>query len=210
MLCVSSHYTSHLTCVCTGHLGLTLSNSGWPYAYFLQTYSSDDLQYCQLSSCITDDLPDCDASLFNTTAITPSLVKSTLRRCLMKFSSGSDGITYFHLSHLPSTHHFMATLFNKLLEKGISPASWGLANVKLIYKTGDTSDLTNFRPIALTSVVGKNFHKILSYCLEDYLRKNIVIDTCIQKGFISNLPGVYEHIYSECRINKKIFNDNFS
>ena len=57
----------------------------------------------------------------------------------------------------------MATLFNKLLATGSSPASWGLANVKLIYKAGDTSDPTNFWPIALTSVVGKVFHKILSY-----------------------------------------------
>jgi len=114
----------------------------------------------------------------------------------MKSAPGSDDITYFHLNHLPSTHHFMATLFNKLLETGSSPASWGSANVKLIHKSGDTSDPTNFRPIALTSVVGKVFHKILSYRLEDYLRKNNVIDTSIQKGFISNLPGVYEHIYS--------------
>ena len=34
---LSSRYTSHLTRVCTGHLGLTLSNSGWPYAYFLHS-----------------------------------------------------------------------------------------------------------------------------------------------------------------------------
>ena len=54
----------------------------------------------------------------------------------------------------------------------------------------------NFRPIALTSVVGKVFHKIISLRLEDYLRKNNVIDTCVQKGFITGLPGVFEHIYS--------------
>ena len=37
VLHVSSRYTSHLTRVCTGRLGLTLSNSGWPYAYFLHS-----------------------------------------------------------------------------------------------------------------------------------------------------------------------------
>ena len=90
----------------------------------------------------------------------------------------------------------MATLFNKLLDRGVAPACWGLANVTLLYKAGDSSDPSNFRPIALTSVVGKIFHKIISFCLEEYLQKNKVIDTSVQKGFISSLPGVFEHIYS--------------
>ena len=164
--------------------------------HFTQTYSNNNTQYCHLPSWVADNLPDCDASLFNTSPITPSTVKATLRRCSMKSAPGSDGITYFHLNRLPSSHHFMATLFNKLLENSSSPACWGLAHIKLIYKAGDTSDPTNFRPIALTSVVGKVFHKIISLRLEDYLRKNNVIDTCVQKGFITGLPGVFEHIYS--------------
>ena len=90
----------------------------------------------------------------------------------------------------------MATFFNKLLDRGSSPACWGLARIKLIYKAGVASDLTNFSPIALTSVVGKLFHKIISFRLEDYLQKNDVINTSIQKGFISSVPGVFEHIYS--------------
>ena len=90
----------------------------------------------------------------------------------------------------------MTTLFNKLLGKGSTTACWGLAHVKLIYKAGDASDPANFRPIALTSVVGKVFHKIISSRLEKYLRENNVINTSIQKDFITSLPGVYEHIYS--------------
>ena len=143
-----------------------------------------------------DSLPDCDASLFDGSAITPSLVKSTLRQCSMKSTPGSDGITYFHLNHLPSSHHFMATLFNKLLGKGSAPACWGLAHVKLIYKVSDASDPANFRPIALTAVVGKVVHKIISSRLEKYLWENNAVNTSIQKGFITSLPGVYEHIYS--------------
>ena len=90
----------------------------------------------------------------------------------------------------------MATLFNKLLEEGVSPACWGSARIKLIYKTGDPSDPGNFRLIALTLVVGKVFHKIISFRLKEYLQKNNVIDTSVQKGFITGLPGVFEHVYS--------------
>ena len=134
--------------------------------------------------------------MFNTNSITPSLVKSTLQHCSKKSVPGFDGITYYHLNHLPSTHHFMATLFNKLIKSGTAPACWGLARIKLIYKTGDNSDPSDFRPIALTSVVGKLLHKIISRRLEAYLRVNDALDPSIQKGFVKGLPGVFEHIYA--------------
>ena len=92
--------------------------------------------------------------------------------------------------------HFMATLFNKLIKSGTAPACWGCARIKLIYKSSDCSDPSNFRPIALTSVVGKLLHKILSRRLEDYLKTNNVIVTSVQKGFVTGLPGVFEHIYT--------------
>ena len=44
--------------------------------------------------------------------------------------------------------------------------------------------------------MGKLFHKILSRRLEMYLRANDVIDTSVQKGFVTGLPGVFEHIYT--------------
>ena len=104
--------------------------------------------------------------------------------------------TYYHLNHLPSAHHFIVTLFNKILEKGVSPACWGSARIKLIYKSVDSSDPSNFYPIALTCVIGKLFHKIISHHLEDYLIMNNVIDTTVQKGFITGLSGVFEYVYS--------------
>ena len=165
-------------------------------SYFTETYSDSTVTYNKLPDWTHEFIPDCDPSLFNTEKITPGLVKSTLKHCSMQSAPGMDGITYYHLYHLPSIHHFMATLFNKLLETGTAPPSWGVARLRLIHKSGDTSDPSNFRPIALTCVVGKLFHKILSRHLEIYLRANNVIDTSIQKGFVSGLPGVFEHIYS--------------
>ena len=75
----------------------------------------------------------------------------------------SQKAVFINLMNLqPELHNqSMAILFNKLLEQGLSPACWGIARIKLIYKVGDTSDPTNFRPIALTSVVSKVFHKII-------------------------------------------------
>ena len=60
-------------------------------------------------------------------------------------------------------------------------------------RRGDPSDPVSFQPIALTSTIGKVFHKILANCLQKYLLSNKVIDTSLQKGFLS---GVYEHIFT--------------
>ena len=66
---------------------------------------------------------------------------------------------------MPSTHHFLVTLFSKILmEKHEAPESWSKTRIKLIFKGEDEQSPGNFRPIALTSVVGKLLHKIIALC----------------------------------------------
>ena len=47
--------------------------------------------------------------------------------------------------------------------------------------------------IALTSVLGKIFHKILASRLEQFAIDNEVIDPSTQKGFLKGINGVIEH-----------------
>ena len=93
---------------------------------------------------VSECLPKCDSSLFNVDSITPCLVKSTLKHCSMQSAPGLDVITYYHLYYLPSSHHILATLFNKLLEAETSPPLWGSVRIKLIYKAGNPDDPSNF------------------------------------------------------------------
>ena len=98
---------------------------------------------------------------------------------------------------MPSTHHFLATLFSKILLQSQSPpSSWCHAKVITIHKKGDPQDPANFRPIALTSVIGKLYHKILAIRLEDYLIQNSIIDKSLQKGFLRGVNGCIEHVYA--------------
>ena len=55
-----------------------------------------------------------------------------------------------------------------------------------IHKNGDTSDPAHFRPIAITSVIGKLFHNILAVRLDDFLVENGVIN---RKVFCLKLMG---------------------
>ena len=46
-------------------------------------------------------------------------------------------------------------IFRNSLDTGIVPRSWRQANVVPIFKKGDKAESSNYRPISLTSVVGK-------------------------------------------------------
>ena len=74
---------------------------------------------------------------FDLSPITPGCIKKMLRKRSSNSAPGDDGITYHHLKKMPSTHHFLATLFSKiLLEKQEAPESWSKAKIKLIFKGG--------------------------------------------------------------------------
>ena len=112
-----------------------------------------------------DDLQEFDLS-----PIKPSIIKKVLRKRPSNSSPGDDGITFHHLKMMPSTHPFLATLFSKvLLCSHVPPTLWTHAKIIMIHKKGDITDPVNLRPIALTSVIGKLFHKILANRLECYL-----------------------------------------
>ena len=51
---------------------------------------------------------------FNLAPITPSEIKRTLKLCCNSSTPGEDRITYGILKNLPTTHHFLATLFSKI------------------------------------------------------------------------------------------------
>ena len=62
-----------------------------------------------------------------------------------------------------------------------------------LHKAGETSDPVNFRPIALTSNVGKLFHQILSNRISGFLMNKGFIDATTQKAFLSKINGCQDH-----------------
>ena len=57
----------------------------------------------------------------------------------------------------------------------------------------DTGDPSNFRPIALSSCVGKLFHQILSDRISGFLVGNKFIDPEAQKAFLHGISGCQDH-----------------
>ena len=89
---------------------------------------------------------------------------------------------------------FLATLYSWLLLEDPDPsAQWCQSEIKLIYKDGDKNEPANFKPISLTSCVGKNYHQILADKMALYLSINGLIDTTVQKVFMWGISGCTDH-----------------
>ena len=70
----------------------------------------------------------------------------------------------------PLTH-----VFNLSLIQGVFPSELKLARVVPIYKNGDRQQITNYRPISITSFFSKVFEKIMCNVLTNFLEENGVI-----------------------------------
>ncbi|XP_055348951.1 uncharacterized protein LOC129595846 [Paramacrobiotus metropolitanus] len=81
----------------------------------------------------------------------------------------------------------------QILKSGIACSSWKTGKTVLLFKKGDFSSPANYRPITLTSCIGKLFHSVISKRIMSYCIKNGIIDTSVQKGFIEATNGCGEH-----------------
>ena len=94
----------------------------------------------------------------------------------------------------------LACIFRKSLESGIVPVAWKKANVIPIFKKGDKTNMSNYRPVSLTSVVGKMMESIIARNIRDHLDKHKLIKES-QHGFskgkscLTNLLSFYSKVY---------------
>ena len=76
------------------------------------------------------------------------------------------------------------------------PNAWKQASIKLLPKASATenpANPANYRPIALTSCIGKIYTTIIKDRWLDYMRTNKYFDTNVQKAFMPSVPGCIEH-----------------
>ena len=78
----------------------------------------------------------------------------------------------------------LCDLFNKSLLSGIFPDDWKCARVTPLFKQGEASDLNNYRPISVISVIAKVFERIVCDQLYNFLSNEDIISTH-QLGFRS-------------------------
>ena len=105
---------------------------------------------------------------------------------------------------------FLKAIFVKSLSSGTLPRDWKLANITPVYKKGDRSKPTNYRPISLTCVCSKLMeHIIVSNVMNHFTNHNVLSDK--QHGFrarrscesqlLSLTHELHEHLEKKSQID---------
>ena len=96
---------------------------------------------------------------------------------------GSDGISLkFIKDSLYVTAFYLTCIINTSIITGMFPSSWKHALVVPLFKSGDTNDLNNYRPISLLPILSKILEKIVAGQLIQFLERNKLMSNA-QHGF---------------------------
>ena len=141
--------------------------------------------------------PSSPSIAFNTDPISTDEIIHVIKNTKSRSSANPlDRISYKILKRCPSLIPALSNLYNLCWISSSVPQAWKQAVVRLIPKHSAAacpSDPANFRPIALTSCIGKVFTSILKNRFFSFMLQNGYMDTVIQKAFVNSIPGCAEH-----------------
>ena len=116
----------------------------------------------------------------------PSVVKKMVQALKTNSAPGPDGITPRFLQELvDEVAAPLSCIFTKSMAQGTVPEDWKTAHVTPIFKKGQKSSTTNYRPVSLTSVPGKVMEKVIKETLMSHLKRNNLVKKS-QHGFMPN------------------------
>lgn len=100
-------------------------------------------------------------------------------------SVGPDGVSPLVLKKCATAMFFsIKLLFEKSLKEGAVPTKWKQANISAIFKKVDRGRPENYRPISLTSVLGKTMEKLVRQAVVEHLVEHRLIARQ-QHGFVN-------------------------
>ena len=98
-------------------------------------------------------------------------------------SCGSDNISLRFLKEsLPITIMYLTCIINSSITTGTFPESWKHAIVVPVFKTGDTMEPKDYRPISLLPIISKVLEKVVAAQLTSHLENNQLLSKT-QHGF---------------------------
>ena len=187
----------------TGHLAKTPGDTANILAEFFEsTYLKQDNSTCNTHQYIHDVDNSCKLK-----PVSVEEVAKLLNSVNIFKSMGPDGIHPKLIKSLANNDEFIRNvqfLFNSCLDECKVPEAWKQANVIPIHKKGSVTEAKNYRPISLTSVMGKLFEKVV----RDRILSEVGEKLCSnQHGFVANKSCLSNLLEATDYINEILAND---
>jgi hypothetical protein len=116
--------------------------------------------------------------------LTQDIIASKLSKLKINKAPGVDGIVPgFLVENAEVLSIPLLCIYRKSLMSGIVPSDWKKANVTAIFKKGDKSSSSNYRPVSLTSQVCKVLESIVRDNILEHVREYKLIKES-QHGFL--------------------------
>ena len=116
------------------------------------------------------------------TPVTTKDIISACKKLKNKFTSGVDNIPAFIIKDCATIFaEPLSHLFNTCIESGKYPDLWKIARVTPVYKKGEATDVSNYRPISILCNFSKVFEIILHNKIYSQIRTSISTQ---QHGFV--------------------------
>ena len=177
--------------------------------YFEAVFDEKHCNTNLLAEALRADVPnalDDDMTKDLKNEVTESEVAAKLRSA-SNTAPGADRVEYAHLKKIDPSGKILTLIFNTCLCALDVPLIWKQAVTILIYKKGDASDVSNFRPIALMSCIYKLLMGIMARRLTRWSIEMGILSA--EQKSARPTEGCYKHTYilksivGQSRRNKK-------
>ena len=116
--------------------------------------------------------------------ISPGLIYKILTKLKPNSAAGPDQLPPIFFHHTAKTVSFpLSILYRSLIDLHTVPDEWRLSIITPKFKKGSPSEVSNYRPIALTCTACKILESLISSALLDFLQQHNLIST-LQHGFL--------------------------
>ena len=176
------------------------------YTYFIDTFSVKHIDTDQLINSLTEHVLSVPQDAYIMAPFTAGEVSRKLKS-LSNSSPGKDKVEYRHLKLLDPKGELLQLIFNRCINEKKVPSVWKHSTTVPIYKKGDSSDPSNFRPIALMSCLYKLLMSLLSARASNFAIQHSIMSD--QQKCARPSEGCHEHtftlqsIISDCKRNQK-------